>query len=287
MHEGVEECDDANGLNNDFCTTQCALTYCGDGIVHVGVEECDDANALDTDACTTKCALAFCGDGILHEGVEACDDGNNLDDDACPGSCQPASCGDGYVQAGVEECDDGNADSEDGCSATCEHERKYVFVTSTLFTGDMGGLFGADASCQLLAAQAGLPGTYLAWLSTVVSSPASRFNHWAGLYVRVDGVTIAEGWSDLTDGTLDAPINLDEHGNEPPEGIPCLLEKPVWTNTAPDGTKHPGGDTCEAWTWSGVGPGHRGDWKSADTKWTSLCSGGACSLLSPIYCFEQ
>jgi len=187
----------------------------------------------------------------------------------------------------VEECDDGNLDSADGCSPECQYEVKHAFVSSTLFNGNMGGLGGADAACQQLADQAGLPGVYLTWLSTFDTSPAARFNHWVGRYVRVDGVVIADNWNDLTDGTLDAPLNLDEHGNPPPVSNACFSANPVWTNTDTDGTKHEGGDTCQGWTWSGIGPGHHGNFSSTGSQWTTFCIGGACTVLSTIYCFEQ
>src|SRR5262249_42934796 len=46
---------------------------------------------------------------------------------------------------------------------------KRVFVTSTTHDGNLGGLDGADAICASLAANAGLSGTYKAWLSPLPS----------------------------------------------------------------------------------------------------------------------
>ena len=31
-----------------------------------GVEQCDDANSVDNDACRNNCTLAACGDGIVQ-----------------------------------------------------------------------------------------------------------------------------------------------------------------------------------------------------------------------------
>jgi hypothetical protein len=47
-----------------------------------------------------------------------------------------------------------------------------VFVTSTVHDGNLGGLAGADAICNSLASDAGLPGTYKAWLSDGFNSPS-------------------------------------------------------------------------------------------------------------------
>ena len=53
----------------------------------------------------------------------------------------------------------------------------YVFVTSETYTGNLGGVAGADDKCQALADQAGLPGVYMAWIADSVpaSAPATRF----------------------------------------------------------------------------------------------------------------
>ena len=81
-----------------------------------------------------------------------------------------------------------------GCPAL-----KRVFVTSTRYTGDLGGIPGADEKCQSHADAAGLAGTFLAWISDGVDSPATRFARSAEPYVRTDGTKIAEDWDDLVD----------------------------------------------------------------------------------------
>jgi len=101
--EGLEQCDDGNGVNTDACTNTCAAAICADGIIHLGVEECDDGNGIDTDACTDTCTDAVCGDGILYLGVEECDDGNTDDSDGCHNDCTLGAC-DGPCPS-IEEVD--------------------------------------------------------------------------------------------------------------------------------------------------------------------------------------
>ena len=115
-HDGAEECDDGNMVDNDVCSNDCTLPVCGDGIVQVG-EPCDDGNQIDNDKCSNDCTLPECGDGFEQEG-EPCDDGNLIDNDECTNKCTLPACGDGFVQPG-EECDDGNPDNTDGCLASC------------------------------------------------------------------------------------------------------------------------------------------------------------------------
>ena len=92
-----------------------------------------------------------------------------------------------------------------------------------LYDGNLGGLAGADAKCDLLASNAGLTGTFRAWLSDGIDSPDTRFLKAGNPYVLVDNTTvIASDWTDLTSGSIQAPINLTELGGSHPG--------PVFTN---------------------------------------------------------
>ena len=52
--------------------------------------------------------------------------------------------------------------------------RNIVFATSTLQDGNLGGLAGADAICNTRASAAGLPGAYVAWLSSTTVDARDR-----------------------------------------------------------------------------------------------------------------
>jgi len=119
--EPGEDCDDANVVSGDGCSSSCHLESCGDGHLDDG-EECDDGNALAGDGCSITCRIEpGCGNGRLEEGEE-CDDGNHVPADGCSMSCRDEHvCGDGTLQPG-EECDDGNLVSGDGCSTACRRE---------------------------------------------------------------------------------------------------------------------------------------------------------------------
>ena len=286
-----EECDNGpNNADDSDCTSVCTIAVCGDGLVQIGVEECDDANMVDTDDCTNACAVAVCGDMITKENVEECDDANMDNSDDCV-DCSNAACGDGFRQMGVEDCDDGNLNNNDGCSSTCMDEPKIVFVTSTLHTGNLGGLAGADAICNARAQAAALPGTYKAWLSTsgVNGTPATRFTQSSVPYFTVNGVKVVDNWADLIDGTLDSPINVTETGGPPPDSTaPCEHADSVWTNTKANGTLDDPIRSCSNWT-STIGPSVWGWWNLTDYNWTAACGGVAseCAGQHPFYCFQQ
>lgn len=158
-----------------------------------------------------------------------------------------------------------------------------VFVTSTTQDGNLGGLAGADALCQNLAASANLPGTYRAWLSDDAQSPSTRFSQSSGPYALLNGVTIATSWTDLTDGTLAAPITLAENGAT----FDGLAQR-AWTNTLANGT---GGGTldenCAGWTTGANGSdGDEGQVAATSDNWTDFAS-GTCNNEFHLYCFQQ
>ena len=95
-----------------------------------------------------------------------------------------------------------------------QHE-KSVFVTNAKFNGNLGGLAGADAKCQAEAdgpASIVPSGTYLAWLSDGFDSPDIRFTKSSHPYILPDGTKIAEDFTDLMDGSILHPINIDPTG---------------------------------------------------------------------------
>lgn len=153
-----------------------------------------------------------------------------------------------------------------------------VFVTSTSYEGNFGGLAAADAICNRRARAAKLPGTYKAWLSTADGSPSSRFARSRGPYVLPTGTRIANSWADLTDGTLMARIDVTEHGRPPSEAA-------VWTATSHLGEWLPGGD-CSNWTAAGSAAGRVGLTTATTDQWTNF-SVIPCENTQAFYCFQQ
>lgn len=161
-----------------------------------------------------------------------------------------------------------------------------VFVTSLSYSGNLGGLSGADAKCQERASAANLGGTWKAWLSDSQTSASSRLFHSSGPYVRMDGVTIANNWADLTDGILQKPINITETGSQLPAGW-------AWTFTNPDGSIPttpditPAKFTCDNWTSSTTSTtGIIGAREQSNYRW-SWDGGVNCYSQAVLYCFEQ
>jgi cysteine-rich repeat protein len=186
-----------------------------------------------------------------------------------------------------EECDDGATADEDGCSAVCTKELRRVFVTSAVFTGDLGGRAGADAKCQAAAESASAPGTFRAWLSTNNGSPADDFVKSAVPYVRLDDVQVAADWQDLVDGTLEAPIIVSELGGPPAASTHVCIPQDAWgawTSTDAAGLPSMKG-TCVDWSVTD-GDATLGRVGDPSLAWSFFCV-TPCSSKASLYCVEQ
>jgi len=186
----------------------------------------------------------------------------------CNGTCCPGCCG------------------ADGSCGVCT-----VFLTNAPgLNGNLGGLSGADATCQERAASVSppLPGTYKAWLSDSTGSPATRFRRSGQPYVLPDAArtVVANDWTDLTkcagpaisDPCLAHPINAFENGAP----SPALL---VWTNTTVQGTERL--DTCNDWQSNAPAlQGGKGEAGQRNEVWTES---GSIDCIAPLalYCFQQ
>jgi hypothetical protein len=160
-----------------------------------------------------------------------------------------------------------------------------VFVSSQQYTGNIGGLEGADAECQSMAADAGVQGTFKAWLGDGTEGPSERFTQ-DGRFVLVDGTLIAEDWEDLTDGTIVHFIDQTEDGGAPPPTTQhCSSTQVVWTGVYSDGSL-PDVVNCVGFT-SDADPGMYGRVDATDYHWTYACTVGTCGYAASIYCFEQ
>jgi hypothetical protein len=170
-----------------------------------------------------------------------------------------------------------------------------VFVTSAVYTGNLGGLPGADAQCMALAAKAGLHGTFVAWLSDRQTSAAARVLSADVPYRLVDGSLVANGRADLIAGRLQHAIDKTEMGGPPPVGTNDCGFGPmsVWTETNGQG----GGmcnpnavQACLDWTSDAPSPtayGSLGNPTVASSTWSCGCGNGACDKTSALYCFER
>ena len=120
--------------------------------------------------------------------------------------------------------------------------------------GDLGGLAGADAHCQSLAAAVGAGGkTWRAYLSTSTVDAKDRIGN--GPWYNSKGELIAQSVADLhsPNNKITAATALNEKGvapnylaGDPPTPTAQPLQHDILTGTNEDGTKNAA--TCNNWT---------------------------------------
>ncbi len=209
----------------------------------------------------------------------------------CPACLFLLSCGDVIEQPMSSWCSNANEtpDPETGfCCNTvtgyCHHKpnEKIIFASSQLWTGDLGGIAGAHEKCQELALASlhTRGGDYLAWLSTSDRSPIENFRFEDGsVFITSTGTRIADNWIDLANGSLTAPIDKDEHG----EQVGAYTQ--VWTGTNTSGSQ--GSQSCANWSSHQYDLlGNVGDASYANELWT-YAENRSCNLKARIYCVEQ
>ncbi len=111
----------------------------------------------------------------------------------------------------------------------------FMFVTSALTSGDMGGLAGADALCKDAAAAGSLRGTYVAYLSSIsgntpINAP-SRVGAASG-WIRTDGRPVMNSISQMHGGTMVNPPSLTEVRDD----VGATQFPYAWTGTSAAGT---------------------------------------------------
>src|SRR5262244_4598620 len=136
------------------------------------------------------------------------------------------------------------------------------FVTSTSLGkgGDLGGLAGADAHCQQLAATAGAGNkTWHAYLSSPETTTAKAINArdriGNGPWQNAKGVVVAQNVDDLhsANNKLGRENSLTEKGTQVNGRGDNPNTHDILTGSGPDGRALPGAMTCNNWTSAGDG----------------------------------
>lgn len=161
--------------------------------------------------------------------------------------------------------------------AICSGAHNYAFVTSTERVLSTLGVAGADAHCNELAAAAGLPGTYVAWVSSTTSSARARLGTASG-WLRTDRRVLALSAEELFEGRLLHPLSLDEAG--------AVRELDVaQTGTLGDGTV--ADPNCLDWTSSEATDRTLAGYPWMTSARWSQGALGQCNGAARFYCFGK
>lgn len=154
-----------------------------------------------------------------------------------------------------------------GGDSSNQSSPNVIFVTSVTGDGNLGGwpdagvntgLAAADAICQARASAAGLPGTFVAWLSDSSDDAYCRAHGLsgkksancgqgslptsAGPWVRTDGFPFGETIDELLNNVVYAPVRFDEFASTLDAGTQ------YFTATSPSGTFDSDWSSCQEWT---------------------------------------
>jgi hypothetical protein len=231
-------------------------------------------------ACTTILGMtdrAVCTDAGADMSGESGRDGGSLSD-ARP-SDGPES---GEPESGRTDGGHGDATTADAEPDGAPAARAIVFVTSTTMRpAEIGSTTQADLHCTSLANAQGLPGEFVAWVSSSTSNAIDRLDASRGPWFLTDPNRDAMAFGAPLDPLAGpaVPIGTTEDGGPAPDTV-------VWTGTDNTGVVTPT-STCEDWTrTSGTRQGAIGRIDGGAVGWTYATT-QSCDNAHPIYCFQK
>lgn len=196
------------------------------------------------------------------------------------GLAESSSSSDGTTGSGDTEVADTTAAASSSSSSTGSMpvlEGNYVFVSSQTVAVTESVVEDADVLCNDLAQAAGLPGTFVAWLSSE-GDARDRLrldNITAQGWIRPDGRPFANTIGELVLGTIFYPPVLDETGMH-------VGSVSVMTGTNGDGTRS---DRCASWTDTTAKDRYLiGQTDAGFDRWTNTGL-AACDVPNRVYCF--
>ena len=159
-----------------------------------------------------------------------------------------------------------------------------IFVTSSTYNGNLGGLIGADIICTTVAGFGGISGSYRAVMSSSTESANTRLDIDGAVYMKTaaGNVTVATSGDRFWNNDLANPINVDEN-----EATLGAMQGP-WTGTNPSGGTSGIGLTCTDWSIGNNSVlGSTGDTSTtASALWVNA-NGFTCEEMRPLYCIEE
>jgi hypothetical protein len=200
---------------------------------------------------------------------------------------------DGYGPPDDTTRSDGGPDTDatvgasvDGSTADARQPGRTIFVTAETFNGNLGTRDGGDTTCQAIATDAGISGTYRVWLSDPSGDAADVLASDAGPLRLRNGAVVAANVDELAQNGPLVPVTVDERGR-PVGGGDCGDGGLVaWTGTSADGGKSNKGD-CGRWSSSAsFAQGAAGLVGQAGPAWTGTCL-RACDTTAALYCIQQ
>jgi hypothetical protein len=152
--------------------------------------------------------------------------------------------------------------------------QNYVFVSSLQHDGNLGGAAGADALCTVCAQDAGLPGTYQAWVSDGAQGPLARLGYGsltAGL-VRTDGKPFIYDVSAWNGHHVAYLPGTNEYG------------QPAFDQVVMTGSDESGAAGANCSNWAPVTSAAVVEGSPSSVFWSQTSTAGDCAAVRSLYC---
>lgn len=252
------------------CIVQGVAGLCEDnGVCSFPDEECISGRRYGQQAPAELAGVCVEGGGGSSSGTTSTQGTSSV-----PASTTTAETTSTETSTGVGD----SSSSSESSSSTGEPpdpQANIVFMTSLGVPKGPNVVEQADVLCNGLARDAGLPGEYVAWLSTSKVAALDRLLGARG-WVRPDGLPFADRPSDILEGRIFYPPVLDELGAE-------VRSRRALTGTSAAGEVSA---NCEDWTITEKVSATIGEPGATFSAWTSDGSLNCAEAQSlGVYCF--
>lgn len=251
------------------CTVQGVAGLCEDnGVCSFPDEECSSGRRYGQQAPAELAGVCVEGGGS-SSGTTSTQGTSSV-----PASTTAAETTSTETSTGVGDSSS-SSESSSSTGDTPVPQANLVFMTSLGVPKGPNVVEQADGLCNELAQDAGLPGEYVAWLSTSEVAALDRLRGARG-WVRPDGLPFADRPSDILEGRIFYPPVLDELGAE-------VRSRRALTGTSAAGEVSA---NCEDWTITEKVSATIGEPGATFSAWTSDGSLNCAEAQSlGVYCF--
>lgn len=252
------------------CTVQGVAGFCEDnGVCSFPDEECSSGRRYGQQAPAELAGVCVTGGGGSSTGA-ASTEGTSTSPATTTSETTSTESSSGITDSGSSS---GSSSSSSGEGPG--PQPNIVFVTSQAVPKDVNVVEEADLLCNALAQDAGLPGEFVAWLSTTEVAAIDRLGGARG-WVRPDGRPFVDRPVDILEGRIFFPPVLDELGQE-------VRNRRALTGTSEAGDA---ASTCENWTTVADATATVGEPGATFSAWTSDGSQACTENQSVgVYCF--
>jgi hypothetical protein len=223
--------------------------------------------------------------------IAACSSFSSTTPRAAAGDPSDGGAADGEALAEAGDAGPGTGQGDGATVGPCPEggAHRLMFVTHDVVSANLGGQAGAASVCNAAALDAGLAGSYVAWISLSAAPPGPNLAREQNVPIVLPNCALLANDLDhleTPNGLLHTP-NVTERGLEVGNGV-CY----VWTSTNQSGAPE-GSGTCGDWTdtdggLNGLVGNCTAEADSGEARfWTEFPGGWPCDNVARLYCLQN